>query len=133
MSKYRIQKEGREFTAGRLETLRELAERGLLRPEDPVSVDGAPFRPAQDIEGLAGVLDGAEPAEDPWRHWGQADEDLDGEDDVLTSFLDRLSSGTLPAVADAPVLTPHARSIPVAEPEPEPPHLDPMDLAQPCS
>ena len=106
MSKFRIRKEGREFTASRLETLQELARRGLLRADDPVSVDQGSYRPAQEIQGLAAVLASAAPATDPWRHWGEADEDLDGVDDVLTSFLDQLGAGSAPEIGDPPPVGP---------------------------
>ena len=39
----RIKKGGREFTASGMEVVRELARRGLLTADDPVSVDDGPF------------------------------------------------------------------------------------------
>jgi hypothetical protein len=130
MTRFRIRKGGREFTAGRIETLRELAERGLLRPEDPVSVDGGDFHPAVDIAELGPALAAAPEAEDPWRHWKEADEDLDGGDDVLTSFLDQLSPDPAPAVAALPAAPPPAppRARTITRPAaaaPEPPPLPP--------
>lgn len=124
MTEYRIKKGGREFTATRLETLKELLRRDLLRPSDPVSVDGGDFVSIGDIDGLqetiqelAGeqsVADAEDesdafalPSEaedssgDPWRHWSDFEMDEDeadtSEDGVLASFLDQIDvteSGT---------------------------------------
>ena len=100
MSEYRIKKGGREFTATRVDTLHELASRGLLRPGDPVSVDGGAYQPASDIPELAVILAGvtpkSSPGEEPWRHWGggnlDGSPDASGDDSILSSFLDQIDS-----------------------------------------
>ena len=136
MSEYRIKKGGREFTATRIDTLQQLAERGLLQPDDPVSVDGAEFLPAADVPELVPVLETAAqvqpPHDDPWRHWSQgrldAEDSADPEGGVLASFLGQIESGISPASS-----LPGARSAPgapppdgaparhVVRPEPDPP------------
>lgn len=133
MSKFRIRKEGREFFASRLETLQDLASRGLLRADDPVSVDDGSFRPASEIEALADALGSAAPAPPGELHWDEADADLDGVDDVLTSFLDQLSSGSMPAVTDPPpVLTPSTGSLPaVGATSPDPAPSAPPPVPEP--
>lgn len=136
MSRFRIRKGDREFTAAQLETLAELASRGLLLPDDLVSVDEGTFRPAREVEGLRDAMQAASPAEDAARHWEEADEDLDGQDDVLTSFLDQLTEPSAPP-EEPELLTPDSiaqlssPSISALDPEPaepeavEPPPAEP--------
>jgi len=103
MTEYRIKKDGREFNATRVETLKELLLRGLLLPTDPVSVDGGDDIPLSELEDLGALspedssraaeggavtpsqgADAAEfsiprgiegPGEDPWRHWSNFEAD----------------------------------------------------------
>jgi len=107
MAQYRIKKGGREFSATRVETLKELLRRGLLHASDGVSVDGGDYRPlselaelkevfaeqsasgldaessaGRDAEGELSIPQGiAESDDDPWRHWSnfESDEDDEGE------------------------------------------------------
>ncbi len=129
MAEYKIRKQGREFTANQLETVAELAERGLLQPGDPVSVDGGEWQPASEVEELAEVLANA-PATpvtgaDPWRHFDQTEEEDDG---VLASFLDSISTGPTAAV---PAARPKDRP---ARPEgPAPSHIAKVERVQEVS
>ena len=107
MAQYRIKKGGREFTATRVETLKELLRRGLLHAADGVSVDGGDYRPlselaelkeafaeqsasgldsessaGRDVEGFLSIPQGiAESDDDPWRHWSNFESDEDEEGD----------------------------------------------------
>ena len=145
MTEYRIKKGGREFTATRIDTLQQLAERGLLVPDDPVAVDGADYVPASEVPELAAVLEAAAhvtpPHDDPWRHW--SDGHLDSEpveetdEGILASFLGQLDSGIDPAsslpgaprvAGPAPERPPEAAAPHVVRPEPDPPpKRDPRD------
>ncbi|HCP46629.1 MAG TPA: hypothetical protein DIU15_11325 [Deltaproteobacteria bacterium] len=100
----RIKKRGREFRATRMGTLRELVRRGLLLPEDPVSLEGDDFKPAGEIAALMSTFDElgtiSVSDDDPWRHWSE--DSLDSgeweaeEDHVLTSFLDAIAAEPTP-------------------------------------
>jgi hypothetical protein len=127
MPEYRIKKGGREFSASRVETLKELLRRGLLRPTDPVSVDGGDFVSLSDLAELQPLISQlsarvddaaselpipagiAESEDDPWRHWANFESNEgetgeggdDSEDDVLASFLGEVElseSGTYPVL-----------------------------------
>jgi hypothetical protein len=56
MAQYRIKKGGREFTATRVETLKELLRRGLLHAPDRVSVDGGDYGPLSELSELQDVF-----------------------------------------------------------------------------
>jgi hypothetical protein len=127
MSEYRIKKGGRVFTATRLETLERLVAQGMLRPDDMVSVDGAEFVPADRIEALEPLLAAAAtvtpPHDDPWRHWGGEGEldSAEDNDNILTSFLGQIHSGTAPAIGEAALTRPEGsiRSVEPLTDEPE--------------
>lgn len=107
MPEYRIRKQGREFTATQLDTLEELASRGLLAVDDPVSVDGGEWLPAGEVSELVEILDRVRPVtspgDDPWRHFDDENvRDVPGDDDMLASFLDRVSSGRSSSPAEPP-------------------------------
>lgn len=90
MSEYTIQRGDRTFRAKKLETLRELARRGYLGPDDLVSVDGGPFAPVRLLDGL----DDGSNIDEPWPNWGAAREDAregpEGTTDLLSDFLSGL-------------------------------------------
>lgn len=133
----RIKKDGREFTASRMEIVRELVRRGLLRGEDPVSVDGGPFIPADEVPELSDCLEERGAARltdtDPWHHWsstsldsGEWETEADG---VLSSFLDVVTASSIPTLQafldqeDEQVRT--GESEPVLYPEGPQRHSDP--------
>ncbi len=100
MSKYRISKAGREFPAEQLDTLRELATRGLLLAGDEVSVDGGPFRPASELAELADVL----------QDHGELEEleeaalaEVTAPDALLAQFLDEVHTGSMKSVPGSAV------------------------------
>jgi len=102
----RIRKGGREFTAKRIEVVRELARRGLLGADDPISIDDGPFVPASQVPQIAECLQ-SRPANsdtdtDPWYHWsstsldsGEWEAEAEG---VLSSFLDVVTASSMPTL-----------------------------------
>ncbi len=91
MSEYTIQRGDRTFRAQKLETLRELARRGYLGPDDLISVDGGPFAPARVLEGLGHGSD----TDEPWPQWSVVRADArgpepEGTTDLLSDFLSGL-------------------------------------------
>jgi len=104
MSKYRISKAGREFPADQLDTLRELATRGLLLADDLVSVDEGPFAPASTLPELADVLHEAGEA---LPELGDGDlAEVAAPDDLLAQFLDEVHTGSMPSVPGSPAPKP---------------------------
>ncbi len=99
MAEYKIRKGGKEFTAKKLSTLVQLAERGLIRHADPIQVDGGAWRPAGEMPELSDALPDAGSSmggssSDLWKHF--ADEHEGGEEDgLLKDFLAEVNTGTL--------------------------------------
>lgn len=107
MPEYKIRKGGKEFTAKKLSTLLELAQRGLLRSGDPVSVDGGDYGPASEVPALAGVLSdptgASNSGSDLFAHFADESADAgDGADGLLADFLDQVGSGAPPKIATTP-------------------------------
>ncbi len=101
----RIKKGDREFTASRMEIVRELIRRGLLGAEDLISVDDRPFQAAGELFELAELFHhggGLSVDTDPWQHWsstsldsGEWETEAEG---VLSSFLDVVTASSIPTL-----------------------------------
>ncbi|MCP4868826.1 MAG: hypothetical protein GY898_08910 [Proteobacteria bacterium] len=111
MPEYKIRKGGKEFTAKKLSTLLELAQRGLLRSGTPISVDGGEFGPASEVAALADALTddagSSSSGSDLFQHFADASADeADGADGLLADFLDQVGSGAPARVATSPGAAP---------------------------
>ncbi len=107
MATYRIKKGKRVFKAAKLATLTELAGRGLLAPDDRISVDGGPFGRVGDMEELRGALAEATAVQ---LEQDEPTTDETAGDGILEAFLSEVqdaevgaTTGKVPVQPPAPV------------------------------